>query len=131
MNFIEKLLRRQDMLGVPVQLTISKGKTHHKTACGGMLSIIFYIINGIYFVNLLLRMVHYDDDLIVIRPYLPEFQNKTFLNETRINFIYNVEYHHPDGRMEYLNYNETVKQYIKVLAAVRDYDENLDVSLVS
>ena len=74
-----------------------------------MLSIFAYVVMASYFFNLLMRMVNFDEDLIIIRPYLPEFQSKTYLNETRINFIYNLEYHHPDGRLEFLSYNETVK----------------------
>ena len=76
-------------------------------------------------------MIKYEDDLILVRPYLPDLQNKTSLNETRINFIHNLEYYHPDGKMEYLNYNDTIKQYIKVVAAVRDYDENYEQSLIN
>ena len=75
-------------------------------------------------------MINYDEDFIVIRPYLPQYQNRTNLNDTRINFVFNLEFHHSNGRTEYMNYNESIKEYIKILAAVRDYDENIDPNLM-
>ena len=76
-------------------------------------------------------MINYENDLILVRPYLPTIENKIFLNETRINLIYNLEYFHPDGRYETFNYNDSIKQFINVVAAVREYNDNLDSSLVN
>ena len=71
---------------------ISKGRTHYTTTWGGLLTILYYALLAQYFFNLLMRMINYDDDLIVVRPYLPSFQNKTIFKETRINLIFNLEY---------------------------------------
>ena len=93
----------------------------HNTVLGGCVSFFTYILLLAYTTVLLTNMVEYKNDRIMTKPFKQD-TNSTKLSEMRISTFNFLIYNHPNGSMIPVKYDNTAKQYIKVIFSQKLFD---------
>ena len=110
---MDKYLRHFDLFGANVHLQLHKGKLTHRTTFGGIVSLLIILLMATYTVVLSSIMYTYSNDRIMNKPIIQDVTARV-LGKLRLSFLTQIQYHHPDGTIEGLKYNETTKQFIGV-----------------
>ena len=114
MKQIRRIIKGFDMFGAPVHLQLKKGKQNHNTVLGGSVSLLSYILLLAYTSVLLTNMIEYKSDRIMTKPFKQD-TNSTKLSDMRISTFNFLVYNHPNGSMIPVKYDNSAKQYIKVI----------------
>ena len=73
MKKLKRFVKNRDVNGQPIALKFEKGKDKHQTFCGGCLSLVYYLIMTWYAVTLINKLVNYEDDRLMIKPFKPKY----------------------------------------------------------
>ena len=110
------------MFGLPVSLTITKGKTHQQTLFGGLLSIAYHVLILLYAASLLQIMIAFDDDKIASKPTIPDFSKPIPFSETRMTFVFLLGQRKDDGSIDFFELDSKLKQFVNLFVSITDYD---------
>ena len=75
MKKLKRFIKNRDVNGQPIALKFEKGKEKHQTFCGGCLSLIYYLIMTWYAVTLINKLVFYEDDRLMTKPFGPTYNS--------------------------------------------------------
>lgn len=122
-------IRAGDMFGIPVTLNY-RGNTHYNTFMGGCMSIILYLIFGVFFVILLWRMVSKSNVITNQNERYLDLHNPDFPEflplESGMMFGFYIRTNLAPDLVKYINYTLQVEQEI-YNPDTNSYDTNVTV----